>query len=124
MLNCLIVGMGGFFGSISRYLMAGFVQKFSGSFWFPYGTMGVNLLGCLLIGLLGGLADNRALFRPEIRLFFLVGALGGFTTFSTFGYETLALLRNQQIFSAFANVGIHVICGIGAVWLGYTFSNL
>jgi CrcB protein len=124
MRNVIIVGLGGFTGSICRYLVSGWVQKLSGSGLFPYGTLSVNILGCLLIGLLGGWADNAELFSPSTRLFLLIGVLGGFTTFSTFGYETVALLRDRQLLAASANVGLHVFVGFAAVALGYGLSNL
>ena len=68
---------------------------------FPYGTLSVNVLGCLAIGLLGGWADNAELFSPSMRLFLLIGLLGGFTTFSTFGYEAMAMLRDKELLRRF-----------------------
>jgi CrcB protein len=124
MRNILMVGLGGFAGSICRYLVSGWLQQLSGSSLFPYGTLCVNVLGCLLIGLLGGWADNAELFRPAARAFLLLGLLGGFTTFSTFGYETMALVRDRQLLAASANVGLHVVVGFAAVALGYGLSNL
>ena len=76
MRNIIIVGLGGFAGSICRYLVSGWVQSLSGSALFPYGTLSVNVLGCLLIGLLGGWADNVELFVPSTRLFLLIGVPG------------------------------------------------
>jgi CrcB protein len=124
MRNILIVGLGGFIGSTLRYLVSGWVQSLCGGSFFPYGTLGVNVLGCLLIGLLGGWADNLELFSPSIRLFLLLGLLGGFTTFSTFGYETVAMLRDREGLAAVAYVGLHLVVGLGAVTLGYGLSNL
>jgi len=124
MRNIIMVGLGGFAGSALRYLIAGWVQKLSDSPLFPYGTLGVNVLGCLLIGLLGGWADNAELFGPGTRLFLLVGLLGGFTTFSTFGYETMALLRDKELLAAGAYVGLHLVLGFTAVAVGYGISNL
>ncbi len=124
MRNIIFVGLGGFAGSVLRYLVSGWVQKLSGTPFFPYGTLGVNVLGCLLIGLLGGWADNTELFSPPVRLFLLLGLLGGFTTYSTFSYESMALLRDRQTLAAAAYVGLHLILGFGAVALGYGLSNL
>ncbi|MBN1361417.1 MAG: fluoride efflux transporter CrcB [Sedimentisphaerales bacterium] len=124
MRNIVIVGLGGFVGSVLRYLVSGWVQKLSGSALFPYGTLGVNVLGCLLIGLLGGWAENVELFGPSVRLFLLLGLLGGFTTFSTFGYETAELLRDRELLPALAYVGSHLILGLAAVTFGYALSNL
>jgi CrcB protein len=119
-----IVGLGGFVGSVLRYLVSGWVQKLSATPLFPYGTLGVNVIGCLAIGLLGGWADNAELFSPSARLFLLLGLLGGFTTFSTFGYETMALLRDKQLLAASTYVGLHLILGFAAVALGYGLSTL
>ncbi len=123
MRNVLIVGLGGCCGAVLRYLLAGWIQNASGSPWFPYGTLGVNIIGCLVIGLLGGWVENRELFGPEARLLILTGVLGAFTTFSTFGYETFSLLHDRQTLAAFANVGVHVVLGLAAVWAGYTVSQ-
>ena len=124
MRNIIMVGLGGFAGSVFRYLASGWIQKLSDSPFFPYGTLGVNVVGCLLIGLLGGWVDNADLFTPPVRLFLLVGLLGGFTTYSTFGYETVALLRDRQMLAAMGYVGLHLILGFGAVALGYGLSTL
>lgn len=114
-----LVGAGGFLGSVSRYVLSGAVHRISPFASFPAGTLVVNVAGCLAIGLLGGLADQRQLFTPEARLFLLVGLLGGFTTFSTFGYETLAVLRDGGFSRALASVGLHLLLGLGGVWVGY-----
>lgn len=124
MRQIILVGLGGFAGSILRYLVSGWVQRLVDTPFFPYGTLSVNVLGCLAIGLLGGWADNAGLFSPSARLFLLVGVLGGFTTFSTFGYETMAMLRDKAMLAAFLYVGLHLLLGFGAVALGYGLSNL
>ena len=90
---------------------------------FPYGTLTVNMLGCLIIGLLGGLSESRNLFGTETRGLILVGVLGGFTTFSAFGYETIQLLRDGESLAAFSNVGLHLFLGLTAVWIGYSASQ-
>ena len=117
--NIVLVGMGGFLGSVLRYLLSGWSQGWMKSAVFPVGTATVNILGCLVIGLLGGLAENNQLFSPQLRLFLFLGVLGGFTTFSTFGYETMALVRDRELLLAFANVAIQLIFGFGAVLIGY-----
>ena len=124
MLKILYVGAGGFVGSISRYLIGGWVHRALGSAWIPYGTLAVNVFGCLIIGFLGGLTATRQLFNPETRLFVFLGVLGGFTTFSTFGYETFALAQESQPIVAAANVVIHVFLSLSAVWLGHFLSRL
>ena len=120
----LIIGTGGFIGAVGRYYLSGWIQRAIDRPWYPFGTLGVNCLGCLVIGLLAGLADNRNLFSPDTRLFLLVGLLGAFTTFSTFGFETFALIRDEQFILAGINIAGQIILGLIAVWLGYTLSNL
>jgi CrcB protein len=124
MTNILLVGIGGFIGSVMRYLASGYVQQASRSVDFPYGTLAVNVAGCFVIGFLSQLAEGRGLFTSESRLFVFTGILGGFTTFSSFGNETLNLVRGSQMMNAFANVGANVIVGLFAVWLGRTVSYM
>ena len=124
MTNILLIGFGGFIGSALRYLASGYVQQASKSVDFPYGTLAVNVMGCFVIGFLAQLAESRGLFTSEARLFVFVGILGGFTTFSSFGNETLNLARDSQMMNALANVGANVILGLLAVWLGRTVSYL
>ena len=119
MLNAAVVGAGGFIGAICRYGMSGMVQRFTAATTFPVGTLAVNMLGCLLIGVLVGLVESRQMFGPEFRRFMLIGILGGFTTYSTFAYESVALLRDAEYLRAFGNVGVHVVLGLALVWLGY-----
>ena len=122
-LQAFLVGLGGFFGALCRYALAGFVHRSMPQTTFPVGTLVVNLLGCLLIGYLAGLADSRQLFAPELRLFAFIGLLGGFTTFSTFGYETVALARDAGYMQAAVNVGLHVVVGLTLVWLAYGLAS-
>ena len=116
------VGLGGFLGTLARYGLAGVVQRQVPLSTFPYGTLAVNLLGCFAIGALAGLADSRHLFAPQFRTFALIGVLGGFTTFSSFGYETFAMIRDAEYLRAMANVGVHLLGGLALVWLGYTLA--
>jgi CrcB protein len=122
MLKLLIIGAGGFIGSVSRYLISGTVYRIMGKPYFPYGTLAVNLLGCFLIGLLSGVSETRQLFNPEMRLFLFIGLLGGFTTFSTFGYEVFSFARDGQMLSSLVNILLHVFLGLGMVWVGYSLS--
>ncbi len=112
------MGVGGFVGSVLRYLFSGYVQQWTQSAVFPFGTMAVNLVGCLVIGFLSQLADSRGVFTDETRALVFVGVLGGFTTFSTFANESMNFFRGGQNLSAIANVSIQVMFGLGAVWLG------
>ncbi len=124
MQKILLIGVGGGLGAILRYYLGGYVQQWSNSFTFPYGTLAVNLLGCLVIGLLSYLAETRSLFTPEARLFVFIGLLGGFTTFSTFGNESINLLRDSENQLAFGYVTLHIFGGLGAVWLGRILASL
>ncbi|MCP4676706.1 MAG: fluoride efflux transporter CrcB [Deltaproteobacteria bacterium] len=117
--NIMLVGSGGFIGSVLRYLVSVLMQQSFKTDSFPAGTAVVNVTGCLVIGLLGGWAENGQALGPQTRLFLFLGLLGGFTTFSTFGYETVALLRDKAVFLAFINVIIQLSLGFGAVLLGY-----
>lgn len=118
MQNLLIIGLGGFAGAILRYSVAGFIQDWSRSVSFPYGTITVNLLGCFLIGALSQLVVSRGAISPEYRSLIFLGFLGSFTTFSTFGNETLNLLLDGEHLLSFFNVLIHICFGLASVWLG------
>ena len=118
MTRVLLVGAGGFAGSILRYALSGLVQGAARESLFPWGTLAVNALGCLAIGILTELAEARGAFGVETRLLLVTGFLGGFTTFSAFGYETLYLLRDAERLLAAANVLASVVLGIAAVQLG------
>jgi fluoride exporter len=116
--NILIVGIGGFLGSILRYLISGYVQNLSQSVSFPYGTLSVNIIGCFLIGIISQLVDLQIGVTAETRLFLMVGVLGGFTTFSAFGNETMTLLQDQRFFLSLMYMGSHLFIGLSAVFLG------
>ena len=113
-----LVGTGGFIGSVLRYVISGLVFRLLDKPWFPAGTFAVNVLGCLVIGLLGGIAEQRRIFAPEFRLFVFIGILGGFTTFSAFADETASLVHNGHGAAALLNIARQVIVGLFAVWLG------
>jgi CrcB protein len=110
--------LGGFAGAVLRYLASGWVQSASGSPSFPWGTLAVNVIGCFLIGVLAYLADTRGILHPQARLFVIVGVLGGFTTFSAFGNETMNLIRDGENFLAAANAIGGVLLCLAAVWVG------
>jgi fluoride exporter len=114
----LLVGFGGFIGSILRYVLSGYVQQWTKSIDFPYGTLAVNLIGCFIIGFLSHLVDTHGVLTVESRAFVIIGILGGFTTFSAFGNETMNLLREGANSLVFANIIGHMVLGLGAVWLG------
>jgi len=116
--SAIFVALGGALGSVSRYLVGTWVQTASQSIDFPYGTLTVNLVGCFIIGFLSQLAETRGVFTPETRSLIFIGLLGGFTTFSSFGNDSINLLRDGETFNALANVGANVIFGLLLVWLG------
>ena len=122
MLIVLLVGVGGFAGAIMRYLVGGWVSGLLGNPAFPYGTMTVNVLGCALIGLLAGVADTSQVLNAEVRALLLIGLLGGFTTFSAFGYQTIILVRDGELVAGLANVGLQVFLGLLATWIAYRLS--
>ena len=122
--NLLFVGLGGFIGASLRYATGLFIGRFAAEAQFPYSTFLVNLLGCLLIGFLAGLTDSRQLLNDTSRAFVFTGMLGAFTTFSTFSYETMGLLQNGQTSPALTNMGLQIILGLLAVWVGIQLSKL
>jgi fluoride exporter len=118
----IAIGTGSFIGGIFRYLLSQFIQgKFLSAF--PFGTLGVNIIGCLFIGLVFGLSD-RGNMTQEWRLFLATGLLGGFTTFSAFSNETVGMLRDGQLGYATAYIGASVVVGLIATFIGITVIKL
>ena len=122
MTRLLIIGLGGFFGAISRYLVAGWVQDLSRSVHFPYGTLAVNILGSFLLGFLVRYAFIHNVFSPEVWLLIFIGFLGAFTTFSTFSNETFNMFADGAMLPALMNIATNVLLGLGAVWLGQSLA--
>jgi len=118
MTKWLLIAVGGAFGSVMRYAVQGWVQRATGGN-FPWGTFAVNVTGCALIGFLAATFAGPRPIREEFRLAMIVGVLGGFTTFSAFGWETFSLASDRQF--AYAALNVILSCGIGllAVWAGY-----
>lgn len=116
----LIVALGGGIGSVLRYLISAWALQHSVAWRFPLGTFAVNVLGCLLVGILAGLSVKHHVFSPEVRLFLFTGLAGGFTTFSAFGLETFNLIRRDEVLIAGSYVVSSVV--IGLVFLGLGFS--
>jgi fluoride exporter len=113
----LLVAVGGLVGSVARYWLAGWVQNLNGS-EFPFGTLAVNVLGSFVLGLVMTLALERGLLSADVRILLGTGFCGGFTTMSTFSYETLALVQYGSPSDALANLALTVIACLSAVWLG------
>jgi len=118
----LLVGSGGFIGSVFRYYISKLIQDSYASF--PAGTLSVNVIGSLIIGFLIGLALKNPSFSVEWRLILMVGFCGGFTTFSTFTSENLKLMQDGQFFFLCLYTGLSIFLGFLAVYLGYVFSKL
>jgi len=123
MQNLWWIGLGGFLGAISRYGLSGLVHRVFGP-GFPWGTLLVNTTGSLLIGLIIGLSEQRFVFSGTTRAFLTIGFLGAFTTFSTFSFESVMLMRQGQWLSAFGNVSLNVMLCLGAAWLGLVLSRI
>jgi CrcB protein len=118
----LWVAAGGVLGALGRFWLAGAVHRWLGA-GFPFGTFAVNALGCLAIGAVLYLTEERPALGPEARLFVAIGVLGSFTTFSTFGLETFAMLRERDLVPAVLNVFGSVAVGLLAVWLGHALAR-
>jgi fluoride exporter len=121
--RALLVGIGGFIGSIARYWLAGLVQRWNGTD-FPVGTLAVNILGSFVLGLVVALSLDRDLISPNARLFLGVGFCGGFTTMSTFSYETIALLQGGSLVAGLGNIAASLVSCLTAVWLGDAAARL
>lgn len=118
----LLIGTGSFIGGVLRYGLSQFIQtKFLSTF--PFGTLGVNILGCFAIGLVFGLSE-RTNMSPEMRLFLATGICGGFTTFSAFSNETFSLMRDGQLLYASAYITSSVLFGLLATFFGYSLLKL
>ena len=113
----ILVSLGGALGAVARWKLGGVILHHSDDWKFPLGTFIVNVLGCLIAGVLAGLVTKLDLFSADTRLFLFTGLLGGFTTFSAFGVETVYLLRRSEYPVALAYVLLSVVAGIGALWL-------
>ena len=122
--NLLFVGAGGFAGAVARYLLGGWILHHTLAQKFPWSTFGINVLGCLIIGLLSGLIERLDWFAPQMRLLLLTGLLGGFTTFSAFGLETVHLLRRGEPWIAVVYATASVVVCVAAVWIGLRLVEL
>lgn len=118
MLQILWIGAGGFIGAALRYGLVSVVHRSSEIVVFPYGILAANLIGSFLIGFLSLWGEGQDMLSSEVRGFIFIGLLGSFTTFSTFANDSLNHIRADQASLAFVNIGLHLLLGLGAVWLG------
>ena len=122
MKEVLIVGLGGFLGAISRYLLQNaIVNRFITIF--PLGTFSINLIGSLIIGLIFGLSERYQWMTQEWRLFLAIGFCGSFTTFSTFAFDNLQLLKEGNYSQLIWYTTLSFIFGVGLAWLGYSITK-
>lgn len=123
MKQLLLVGLGGFIGSVLRFM----VSKLNLYWYFlsiPMGTLTVNIIGSFVIGILAGISAKSEILSCDFRLFLMVGVCGGFTTFSSFSNENLMLMQNGQFLSAIIYTGLSILFGLIAVYVGYISTNL
>ena len=118
MQNYFLVAIGAAFGGTLRYWLGGVTQKIL-PFGFPYGTLVVNVLGSFLLGFLIFYFDTKRLLSPGMKVMLTVGFCGGFTTFSSFSFETINLMRDSEYFLATLNVGLNIFLTLLAVFLSY-----
>jgi len=122
MYKVFLIGIAGLFGTLARYYLSGWGDQWWGG-TFPFGTLIVNLIGCLAIGFLYHATEEKFLIDPVVRSAILVGFLGGFTTFSSFAVQSFNLLGAGEIFLATANILVSNLAGLILVWVGYGISR-
>lgn len=123
MQRILLIGMAGFAGTVLRYWLSEWTARKYGDA-FPTGTLFVNLVGCFLAGLLFHLFLDRYVVSPTVRAVILIGLLGGFTTFSSFGLQTFTLLRAGEFGFALLNIAVSNLGGLLMVWCGYSLARI
>ena len=117
MMNIVFVGLGGFIGASTRYLISLYASKLFTS-KIPIGTLTVNILGSLIIGIVMELTLKTSLISPHMKLFLTTGFLGGLTTFSTFSYETMELIEKGELLLAIFNIALNLLLSLGGAILG------
>jgi CrcB protein len=118
MKQLLLVAAGGAVGAMTRYKLGGLILHHTTHWKFPLSTFVVNVSGCLAAGVLAGWIVRHDVFSGDVRLFLFTGLLGGYTTFSAFGLETVSLLQRSEFLLAIVNVGLSTLAGILVLWLG------
>ena len=122
MQKIILIGVAGLLGTLGRYWLSGFVARQYGE-TFPWGTLLVNVVGCFIAGAVFYLTEERFLVSPMVRSAILIGLLGGFTTFSSFGLQTFTLMRDGQLGLATLNITLSNLLGLVMVWAGYSLSK-
>ncbi|MFL9710496.1 fluoride efflux transporter CrcB [Methylobacillus sp. Pita1] len=120
----MLVALGGAIGSVARFKLSGLVLRYSLDWRFPFPTFTVNIIGCLVIGILAGLASREGFISADMRVLLFTGLVGGFTTFSAFGLETMVLLREGHIGIAAAYVVASIVVGLAVMWLGFELAKI
>ncbi len=123
MQKTILIGLAGLVGTLGRYWLSGLVARQYGK-TFPWGTLVVNVVGCFLAGSLFYLTEERFLVSPTMRTVILIGLLGGFTTFSSFGLQTFTLLREGEFALATLNISVSNLLGLLMVWAGYSLGKV
>lgn len=118
----LLVSLGAALGGTFRYYIANIVHLIFPSY-FPFGTLIVNFSGSFLLGIIIFYFDERFIIDPYLKIFLTIGFCGGYTTFSTFSYETLALLKNSEFLLAFANVAVNVFLSLFGIYLSFIIAR-
>jgi len=124
LLQLFIIGMGGFVGAILRFVISAHVQQLNKGLFFPWGTLTVNLLGCLIMGILIQLNESWQFFSPEVKNFIFVGLLGSLTTYSTFSNDALNLFIEHRYAASMIYMTTQLIFGLLAVFVGRLISQL
>ena len=122
MQKTILIALAGLIGTLLRYWLSGVVARQYGE-TFPWGTMAVNLIGCFVTGAVFYLTEERFLVNPAVRSVILIGLLGGFTTFSSYGLQTFTLLRDGEFGLAALNIATSNVFGLLMVWAGYVLSK-
>lgn len=123
MQKTIFIALAGLLGTVLRYWLTGFVARQYGEN-FPWGTLAVNLIGCFFAGAVFFLTETRLVVNPTLRMVILIGLLGGFTTFSSYGLQTFTLLRDGEVGLAIVNVVTSNTLGLFMVWVGYLFAKV
>ncbi|MBN1587533.1 MAG: CrcB family protein [Candidatus Omnitrophica bacterium] len=118
----ILLAAGGVFGAVGRYVLSGVVYRLLGT-GFAYGTLAVNTLGCFGVGFLASLAERKFLMTPEMRIFWMIGLFGAFTTFSTLIFESWKMIQQGQSLLAGGNLAVSLILGFAALWIGTVMAS-